>query len=65
MKGASFKAGTGMIQFAFLPVPVPVLVPAPELELELELGLELPVLGFGAVPAPLGTLHAFEVFLHR
>jgi hypothetical protein len=56
MKGASFKAGAGMILSAFLPVPVPA--PAPVLELELELELEPepepPVPGLGAVLALLG-----------
>jgi hypothetical protein len=60
MKGASFKAGAGMIQSAFLPVPVPV--PAPVLELEPEPALEPepepPVPGLGAVLAPLALGHS-------
>jgi hypothetical protein len=46
MKRATFKAEARMIQPAFLPVP------APELELEPE-PVALPVLGLGAVLAPL------------
>jgi hypothetical protein len=44
LKGASFKAGAGMIQSAF--IPVPVLEPEP------------PVPGLGAVLAPLALGHS-------
>jgi hypothetical protein len=50
MKGASFKAGAGMIQSAFLPVPAPALELAPEPE------PEPPVPALGAVLAPLAPL---------
>ena len=56
MKGASFKAGTGMIQSALLPVPV--LAPAPVLELAPEPEPEPPIPGLGAVLAPLALGHS-------
>jgi hypothetical protein len=59
MKGASFKAGAGMIQSAFLPVPVLAPVPVLGLELELEPGPEPePEPPVGAVLAPLALGHS-------